>query len=157
MNIQRHHWVNTIVGILDGAFYLTYDEQTSVSTIVTGLFRKLNIPERGRVHTIPLNVSAEVLSGHYSEALAGSRALKGARIPKRTTPEMCNVSVEAWRAALETMIISAYPDLMPAERIFLAKVLTDLLKAIGVPYRASAFFPDAVIKMHRELSDTVPE
>lgn len=157
MQIERRHWLNTIVGILDAAFYLTYDEQTSVTTIVSGLLRKLDIPERGVAAVIPMNVAAEAFSNHYSESIAGSVQLAGVRQARRATPDMCNVSLEAWRAALENMFTSAYPDLSATERIFLAKMLTDLLKAIGVPYRASSFFPDAVIKMHRELSDTVPE
>ena len=53
------------------------------------------------------------------------------------------------------MLYVAYPDLDPAERLVSAKVLDDLLMALGVPYRAASSVPDAVIRSYRESPDSL--
>jgi hypothetical protein len=50
-----------------------------------------------------------------------------------------------------SLITTAYPDLAPAERLVAAKVLRDLLDAIGAPDRASSFLPDDVVRISRDV------
>lgn len=147
----RHHWLNTIVGLLDSAFYLSEEELYSVTYIVDRLLDTLHIPERDKAAVVPAVVDQEVRGGVYSLQLDSPRSSGLQRPVRRTTEHDCVASLEAWRNALENLVLSAYPSLSGEERVLLAKVLTDLLAAIGVPERAAAFFPDAVLRAHREI------
>jgi len=147
--VERHHWLNTIVGVLDSAFHLTLDEQFAVSSIVNKLLAALRIPERGAAQVLPMPVVQEAHASYYSTSMA----TEDGRVVRGATSLDCVTSLETWRSALEDMVVTAYPDLSAEERILLAKVLSDLLAAIGVPNRAAMFFPDAVLKAHREIGD----
>lgn len=150
--VTREAWLNTLVGILDSSFYLTYEEQFACAKIVRSLLTKLRIPERGQPKYLPMPVVQEVYAHFYSTALESS--LSGLPRPARRAHEDdCVTSLEAWRSALENMVVQAYPDLSAHERMLLAKVLNDLLAAIGIPDRAASHFPDAVLRAHREIDD----
>lgn len=150
--VTREHWLNTIVGVLDSAFYLTEEEQFAVASIVSRLLTTLRIPERDAAAVLPMPVVQEAHAGVYSTQLASAAA--GVRRPVRRVNEFdCATSLEAWRTGMENMFTIAYPNLEPGERILLSKVLNDLLAAIGVPTRVAAYFPDAVLRAHREIAD----
>lgn len=150
--VTREHWLNTLVGILDSSFYLTYEEQFACTRILSTLLEKLNIPERGNPKYLPMPVVQEAYAHFYSTALESS--LSGLPRPARPAgDDDCVTSLEAWRSALESMFTQAYPDLDGRERMLLAKVLHDLLAAIGIPDRAASHFPDSVIRAHREIDD----
>jgi len=144
--VERHHWLNTIVGILDQAFYLTDEEQFYVIDIVKRMLESLSIPERGEPVVIPNQLALEMSSSLYSTQLAGPRRSGVTRPIRATNHADMVVSLNAWVDSLLTMLTTAYPDLSPTERMVTAKVLSDLLDAIGVPDRAAAFFPDDVIR-----------
>lgn len=148
----RAHWLNTIVGLLDSSFYLTPEEQFAATRIVTKLLATLNIPDRSTPAVLPMPVVQEVYANYYSTALETTQA-GVRRVVRPVDEDDCVTSLEAWRSALESMFISAYPDLTAPERIILAKVIGDLLAAIGVPNRVAAYFPDMVLKAHREIDD----
>jgi hypothetical protein len=148
---KRYHWLNTIVGVLDGAFYLTVEEQFAVAHIIGKLLDALRIPDRSVPAHLPMPVVQEMFASYYSIQL--EETTKSFRPVRPITSADCVSSIEAWRSALEDMVTTAYPDLSTEERMLLAKVLNDLLAAIGVPNRAPAYFPDAVLKAHRELDD----
>jgi hypothetical protein len=50
---ERYHWINVMVGVLDGAFHLTDNEQFRVIEIVSKLLERLHIPERSVPATRP--------------------------------------------------------------------------------------------------------
>ena len=150
--LERHHWLNTIVGVLDAAFHLTDEEQYAVSNIVHKLLSQLRIPERGAPRDVPVPVAQELHSGLYSLQLESRRSTHAGGV-RPVNEYDCVASIEAWRSALVGMIGSSYPDLALEERLLLTKVMTDLLAAIGVPNRAAAHFPPAVIDAHRNLDN----
>jgi hypothetical protein len=149
---SKGHWLNTIVGVLDSSFYLTLEEQYTCTKIVSTLLDRLNIPARGKPTVLPMPIVQEVYANYYSLALETSSTGMTRNI-RRVTENDCVTSLEAWRIALESMFIQAYPDLDSYERTLLAKILHDLLAAIGVPQRAASHFPDAVLRAHREIGD----
>lgn len=143
--------MNTIVGILDAAFHLTDEEQVFVFDIVGRLLDSLDIPHRSDPLVLPVPLVLEITSGIYSVQL-NSPAVSGLVRPVRAVGHGdIVVSVETWRESLAGLLITAYPDLNPLERMVLAKVLTDLLDAIGLPDRAAVFFPDDVVRTAREV------
>jgi hypothetical protein len=148
---QRHDWLNAIVGTLDVAFHLTQDEQFLVSSIVAQLLDGLNIPDRGRPHSLPAAVASEVSAGVYSQQLATPRDHAVTRAVRAAQRHDIVVSLETWREALLGMLLSAHPDITGMERILAMKILTDLLAGIGVPNRAAAAFPDELIRLYQQL------
>lgn len=149
--LERHHWLNTFVGVLDAAFHLSDEEQFAVTDIVNRLLRQLRIPERGRPETLPIPLAQEVHASLYSLQLEGRRHSRLDPHHRAVNGDDCVASLEAWRAAMVDMLTVAYPDLEVEERLLLSKTTTDLLAAIGVPNRAAAHFPPAVINAHRNL------
>ncbi len=152
--VERHHWMNTFLGILDSAFHLTDVEQAQLIGILRDLFGALRIPERAEPSEIPAAVALEISSGFFTVALAGPRDLDRDRPVRAVTPSDMVVSVEAWRDMLAGMVLVAYPDLIPTERLLLSKILTDLLTGIGVPRRAAEFLPDDVVRAYRRLPES---
>lgn len=149
---QLSDWLATFVGVLDSAFSLSDDELFEVRRIMQRLLEALNVPGRGEPDAVPMVVRQEMLSGYYSNGLASPAA----PAVRPANADDCVASAEAWRTALEYMLMSSYPDLTGDELLLLRKVLADLLAAIGVPNRAAAFFPEAVMAAHREIVETVP-
>jgi hypothetical protein len=148
---QRHHWLNTIVGLLDSAFFLTDEEQFAVSDIVRRLLIALNIPDRGQPYVLPIPVAHEVSGSLYALGLATPRESGLVRAVRPASAADNVVSLEAWRQALVSLLTSAYPDLSADETFMVTKVFTDLLAAIGVPLRAAAFFPNTVVRAYHEV------
>jgi hypothetical protein len=145
--IERHHWINTIVGTLDQAFHLTDEEQFYAIDIINRLLASLDIPDRSLPEVLPTPIVLEMASAIYSTQLAGPRISGIIRPIRHSTTTDIVVSIEAWVEALLAMITTAYPDMTPNERFVSAKVLTDLLDAIGVPDRAALFYPDDVVRV----------
>lgn len=145
--MQRHTWLNTIVGILDSSFYLTDEELFFTSDIVRRLLEALNIPERGRPSELPVAVALEASTHLYSMQISGGRQLGAGRPGRVTNSHDTVVTLEAWRQALMTLITTSY-DLDGLETLAVTKVLDDLLVALGVPGRAAAYMPDDVVRAH---------
>lgn len=150
MNVERHHWLATYCGILDSAFYLSEEELFAVSNIVKKLLTLLQVPGRSEPHHLPLPVVQEVTGQYYTIALA-ARDSGRPRLVRPVTDEDCSVSLEGWREALVGLITSAYPDIDVDHRLILTKVFTDLLANLGVPARAAAFHPNAVLVAYRDV------
>lgn len=146
--IRRHTWVNTIVGILDGAFSLNDEERFFTQDIVRRLLEALRIPDRARPEQVPAAVALEAEAGLYSVQLYEPRDAGVVRHARVARPGDTVVTVEAWRQALVNLITDAYPRLDPLEVIAATKVFDDLLVALGVPTRAAAYFPDDVVRAH---------
>lgn len=145
---ERHHWLNTIVGILDAAFYLSDAEELQVISYVRRLLEGLRIPERGVARVLPAPVALEVASSLYTIALAGPRNSGVPRRVRRASSGDMVVSVDSWRDALLGLLTAAYPDLHPEERLVAGTVLTEILLGLGVPERAAAFFPEEVVRAY---------
>ena len=151
--IERHHWLNTVVGLLDAAFFLSDEEQYLITDIVNRLLISLRIPERSVATELPPAVALEFKSGFYSALIAGPRTSGRTRPVSFVSQDDIIVSVESWRQAFLDMLLISYPDLEPIERLVTAKALTEILVAIGVPSRAAAFYPDAVVRAYQEGPD----
>lgn len=147
--VERHHWLNTIVGLLDVAFHLSDEEQFYTSDIVARLLDSLHIPERESSGELPPALALEVASGFYTMQLNSHRDSGVVRPIRAVAAGDVPVSLETWREAVLTMITTAYV-LNPLERLVATKVLTDLLAAIGVPERHAAFFPDSVVRAYKD-------
>ncbi len=145
--------MNTFLGILDSAFHLTEVEQVQLITIFRDLFAALDIPGRGEPAEIPAALALELSSSFFTVTLAGPRDNGFERPVRPAAPGDMVVSVEAWRDALAGMVLVAYPDLPPTEKLFLNKVLSDVLVGIGVPNRAAEFLPDDVVRAYRKLPE----
>jgi len=150
-NIERHHWVNAFVGILDQAFYLNEEEQVCVIEIVDRLFTSLQIPLRGESSDLPMPVALEAADGFYSRQMEGPRSSGIVRPARPASSDDIVVSVEAWQEALLEMIVVAYPNLSPVERLTAAKIVTDLLIAVGVPNRNAVYYPADVVRTSTSL------
>ena len=154
---ERHHWLNTIVGVLDTAFHLTEHEQLETIKIVRGLLEGIRIPERSVAASLPAPVALEVESGFYTIQLAHVRDSGLLRPVRSIQAHDVTVSAEAWRDALVGMLLTGYPDMAPMERLLATKVFGDLLLALGVPERAAAFFPEAVVRAYRTSPEGMAE
>lgn len=148
----RHHWLNTIVGILDSAFHLTDEEQFAVADIVTKVLVYLRIPERGEPVVMPVPLSQETHAGYYALALTSPRSSGIVRPVRPATAADVVVPVEVWRETIVGMFTTAYPTLGAEDTLFITKVFDDLLAAIGVPNRAATFIPDTVAETLRTIT-----
>lgn len=148
---ERGHWLAAFTGVLDAAFRLSEEEQFYTLDILNQLFDKLGVPERGKPRALPSPVALEVACAHYSTQMTGPRSSAIPRAVRAVSGGDIVASVETWREAFFQMILTAYPDLEPLERVVTLKVLSDLLVAIGVPDRAAYHFPDEVIRAYQVL------
>lgn len=153
-SLERHHWLNTFLGILDSAFHLTEVEQVQLIGIFRDLFSALNIPSRGEPAEIPAALALELSSNFFTVTLAGPRDSGTERPVRPATAQDLVVSVEAWRDALAGMVLVAYPDLAPTEKLFLDRSLAYALGGIGVPHRAAEFLPEDVVRAYRKLPES---
>lgn len=147
---DRHHWLNALVGTLDAAFRLSEEEQFHVLGIISELMDALDIPFRADPEKLPSAVAHEITSGMFAKQLSAPRSSGLVRPVRPVSSADIVVSVEAWRTALLNMLLTAYPDLSPAERMMTTKVFDDLLAALGVPERLATFFPGEVVAAYRE-------
>lgn len=154
--VERRHWLNTFVGILDGAFFLSEVEQLQVIGYVRRLLETLRIPERGVPRVVPAPVALEATSKFYTVALAGPRVSGWDRRIRPAAASDMVVSVEAWRDALLGLLTTAYPDLLPEEKLVAGTVFTELLLGLGVPQRAASFFPEEVVRAYLSSPESRP-
>jgi hypothetical protein len=148
---ERHHWINTIVGLVDQAFNLTDDEQVFAIGVVNKLLETLNVPDRADPLALPAPLVLEMSAQVYTTQLSSPRELGIVRQIRRTRTSDVYVSVETWVEALLGLIATAYPELDPSERMIAAKYFRSLLDAIGAPDRASSFIPDDVVRVARDV------
>jgi hypothetical protein len=146
---ERHHWLNTVVGILDATWHLTEEEQLAAIHIVGELLDFLNIPERGEPAELPISLVMEIDGGYYTDQLFSHYDSGAARPVRATAAGDVNVAPEVWRTALVNLFTTAYPDLDPVERMGITKIIGDLLAALGVTYRAPSHIPDEVVRVAR--------
>jgi hypothetical protein len=148
--VERHDWVNALLGLLDAAFHLTEEEQAPTIQILRKLLDDLGIPGRSEPAAVPAAVAVEAAAHVFSEAMAGHRNVGLLRPIRETTPLDEEVTLDVWVEALVSMLGAAYTDLTTMERIYALKVFTELLVAIGVPDRAAYYYPDEVIRAYLE-------
>lgn len=151
---SRTNWINTIVGILNSAFTLSEEEKYQVMSITKRLLQALNIPERSTPEKLPAAVALESRSGFYSVSLNQRSLLSESEI-RRVTVNDIVVSIESWRDALLGLLTTAYPDLSMEERIITAKILTEMLVALGLPERAAVFFPEEVVRAFQDSPEAL--
>jgi hypothetical protein len=152
--VERHHWLNTFLGILDAAFHLTDEEQAHVIVVLRDLLAAVRVPDRGEPVELPAALALEVTSNFFTVSLAGPRDNRTERPVRFADRTDLVVSLEAWRDALMGMLLVAYPDLLPVEKLLLSKYFTELLTGIGVPARAPEFLPSEVVNAHRRLPES---
>jgi hypothetical protein len=149
VKIERHTWLNTIVGILDGAFALSEEELFFTTLIVRRLLEGLRIPERGEALVLPVAVVREANSGLFSTLLNSPRDAGLFREARGVEEGDTVVTLEAWRQAVLSLLNIAYPELEPVEVVWATQTVDELLLGLGVPGRAAAFFPDEVVRAHK--------
>lgn len=150
----RHHWVNTIVGQIDSAFLLTYEELFAVEHAVVEMLDSLRIPSRGPAVSIPAPLAAEMTSQFWAVHLdSANRTEMLVNRPRAVREGDTVVSLDAWRNALSGLVTAAYPHLAPIERVLLAKSLDDMLADLGIPSRAARYIPESVIPHHLDSED----
>jgi hypothetical protein len=147
--VERHHWVNTVVGLLDAVWHLSLEERVWSSRIVGGVLDELRIPERGPAAQIPAHLAYEVEVGRYGRLVNGDLDSGVEHRPRPATPSDHPVPFDVWRQTFVSLFTTAYPDLDGVERVFLTKVFGELLTAIGVGPRAAQFVPDDVVRIAR--------
>lgn len=144
----RHSWLNTIVGMIDTAFRLSDEELFFVTEVTKKLLEGLRIPERSHPNAIPAAVAAEAESGMFALQIHEPRSAGVVRRPHRRSVKDVSVTLEAWRQALLGLLVDAYPDLTGTEILVAASTFDEMLGALGVDDRTSAFLPDEVLRAH---------
>lgn len=132
------------LGILNEALGLTSVELFEVSKALRALFEFLRIPERtgDLPRVLPIPLVMEMSNGFYSRKLADvleGRAVEVAPMAAAEGDQV--VSAEVWRASLMNLLETAYPDLLPEERLGADKVFGDIIGSLGVPHRRARFLP----------------
>ncbi|MFM7087919.1 MAG: hypothetical protein ACKOW9_00065 [Candidatus Paceibacterota bacterium] len=153
-NVQRHHWINTYLGILDAAFTLSEAEQAELIVILRSLLTALEIPKTEPT-SLPAPVALEVKTSFYSIQLNQARQLSTVREVRRSRPNEVTVSPESWRDALSGMLLTAYPGLEPAHRLLVVKTFSDIILALGIPLRAAKFLPESVVRAYNSSPEAV--
>lgn len=143
--IERFHWVNMYLGILDGVFTLTEEEQHDIIKEIKLLLDRLNIPNRSNPIQIPATLALEVRAGFYTNLL--NKNIKNNSI-ETSDKDLFSVSMEAWRDPFINWLFLAYPDLDSEERIIAAKSFEKVLIMLNIPKRKPYYLPDDVIKAH---------
>lgn len=108
---ERHHWINTVVGLLDQAFNLTDDEQVFAIGFVDKLLDFIQVPDRGDPVALPIPVVLEVSAQVYTTQLDSARGLDLVRPVRAVRQGDVQVSVETWVEALLSLVLTAYPEL----------------------------------------------
>lgn len=154
MQAERHHWLNTILGLLDSTFSLTPMEEPPTIRAIQNLLSELNIPDRADAPSLPAAVALEVTSSHFTIQFSSPRRADLMRPPRRTSPSDIPVSLETWRQGFVSLITSAY-DLSAMELLLTATVFNDILTELGVPNRAASYYPEEVLRAYQELPDSI--
>lgn len=151
MRADRNVWINTFVGIIHTSFTLTDEEQYLTITILSKMFKAVNVPDRSQPKQLPAAIALEVNTGFYSRQTVASSEYSQTRSARKLQQGDLVASVESWRQALLNMILSAYPDITPDEKLFISKILNDLLVGLGLPMRAALYFPEDVVRAYQDL------
>lgn len=144
--MQRHHWVNTVLGFLDATWHLTDSEMVQVSRIVSNLLDVLNIPDRGAPSKLPMPLMMEAAGGFYSSQVNSVAASSSQKPVRAITSGDVTFEPDIWRAAISELFTTAYPDLDGYERLFLDRTIGDLLDALGIDTRAAQFISEDVAR-----------
>lgn len=149
--IERHHWVNTVVGVIDSAWHLTPEEQLQCIRIVGSILDVLAIPDRGPARQIPAALALEVDGGFYAAQIHSPHDSGHDRPVRHRDEATVEMPFEAWRVGLVELFTSAYPDLDLAETVWLSRKIGEVLAAIGVSDRAPVFVPEDVARHARGM------
>lgn len=147
--VERHHWVNTVVGFIDSVWNLTPEELAPTIRIVRALLERLDIPGRGEPVDIPAPLALEVDGGFYATQLNAVYDSGVLRPVRKIGPRDIQYPIEVWCASLTRLFTGAYPDLDPIERVYLTKGFLDLLTSLGIPERAPVYIPEDVARAAR--------
>jgi hypothetical protein len=148
--VERYHWVNTFVGILDSAFHLREEEQYAAARIVGQLLDWLDIPGRGQPAVLPLPLLVEVTKGFYTLGLNSYRQSDLGRPIRAVVDTDQVVPLETWRQSLQRLLTTAY-ELNAEELLMIDIALNRLLSSLGVPERAPDFLPEDVVRADRDM------
>lgn len=149
--VERHHWVNTVVGFIDSVWNLSAEELAPTIRVVRALLERLNVPERGEPAEIPAVLALEVDGGFYNAQLNAVYDSGQARPVRQLGPRDIQYPVEVWCASLTNIFTAAYPDLDPIERVYLTKAFLELLTSLGIPTRAPVYIPEDVARAARRV------
>lgn len=152
MEIGRHTWTNTIVGMLDEAFRLTPEELLAVTGIVMHALDLLDIPGRGEPVHVPAAVALEAEGGHFSTPLHAGRTAGVALPALPGHGDRVAVGLGAWRQTIVDMIGGAY-QLQPMELVELTTIIDRMLLSLGLPERAASWHPEAVLRTYWAQND----
>jgi hypothetical protein len=148
VKIERHTWLNTILGMLDNSFSLQEEELYQVTTAVRSMLEALGIPERGEPDVVSSALLLEAEGSTWSQVLHGPRNAGVPSYPRAVNGRDTTVTLEAWRQALLSMITSAYPSLDNDEILLAASTFDDILLSLGVPERVAYYIPNEVVRAH---------
>jgi hypothetical protein len=148
VKIERHTWLNTILGMLDNSFSLQEEELYQVTTAVRSMLEALGIPERGEPEVVSSALLLEAEGSTWSQVLHGPRNAGVPSYPRAVNGRDTTVTLEAWRQALLSMITSAYPSLDNDEILLAASTFDDILLSLGVPERVAYYIPNEVVRAH---------
>jgi hypothetical protein len=152
INVERHHWVNTTLGMIDATWHLTDAEKVQVAAIIARVLDVLDIPGRGQPTVIPMPLMMEASAGFYSMQVNTTAQAASIRPIRAIVDGDLTFPPDVWRASITTLFTSAYPDLEPLERVFLDSTIGDLLDAIGVDTRAAQFVSEDVARVAEQRS-----
>jgi hypothetical protein len=147
--VDRHHWVNTVVGFIDSVWNLTPEELAPAIRVVRALLERLDVPGRGEPVEIPAPLALEVDGGFYATQINAVYDSGLLRPVRKLGPRDIQYPIEVWCASLTSMFTKAYPGLDPIERVYLTKAFLDLLTSLGVPDRAPVYIPEDVARAAR--------
>jgi len=148
--IERHHWLNTVVGLIDSVWHLTPEEQYQTIRVVRALLERLAVPERGAPREIPASLALEVDGAYYNTQLNSTYDSGAPRPIRRVERTDYTLPVEVWCSSLTSLFTTAYPDLDPIERVLLTKTFLDLLTSLGADERSPSHIPEDVARVARE-------
>lgn len=147
MNVTRDHWLSTIVGMIDLALHLDIEEKMTAIPIVKSILELLDIPDRSVPTSLPASVVLEAEDNHFSRQLMDDAPRQRRR--NTSTDEL--VTPLTWAQALVSLVVNAYPDISPEERILALQRFSQLITALGVPERTAYFYPSDVLREYRDF------
>lgn len=161
--VERHHWVNTILGTLSTAFDLTDNEEYHILLRVGRLLDILRIPERGPVAIMRADLATEVVSGYFTDITnpwtnpdMGSEDIVCETGPSIRAAEKTDIHVPLtlWLTALTGLFTASYSDFTPIELEDLRRELTYILEGLGLHDEGDAN-PEKPIRVTNFLTEDV--
>ena len=161
--VERHHWVNTILGTLSTAFSLTDKEEYNILLRVGRLLDLLRIPERGPIATMRADLATEVVSGYFTDITnpwrnpdaisddALDETNSSIRIAAKTD---IHVPLRLWLTALTGLFTTSYSDFSPGELEDIRRELTYILEGLGLHDEGDAN-PEKPIRVTNYLTEDV--